>query len=160
MKTRLLLGDGEERALTWTNRHPNQASKAGLVLFRHSSEVLDGPFARRIIAMGGRIETTHPERVRGALGFSGDEPGVFFMEREMDTRKIVLKGGSRDGETVEARINSGKVQPVIYMTRRISMDEIAALGIDEAVAWKSPEDVYDLVGEAYIFRETVHYKPA
>lgn len=79
MKTRLLLGNGEERALTWTNRHPNQASKAGLVLFRHSSEVLDGAFARRIIAMGGRIETTHPDRVRGALGFGTDEPGIFLI---------------------------------------------------------------------------------
>lgn len=80
MKTRLLLGNGEERALTWTNRHPNQASKAGLVLFRHSSEVLDGPFARRIISMGGRIETTHPDRIRGALGFDPGEPGIFLMD--------------------------------------------------------------------------------
>ena len=79
MKTRVLLADGSERALNWTNRHPNQASKAGLVLFRHSSEVLDGAFARRIIAMGGRIESTHPDRVRGALGFGVDEVGVYLM---------------------------------------------------------------------------------
>lgn len=80
MKTRLLLADGSERALNWTNRHPNQASQAGLVLFRHSSEVLDGPFARRIIAMGGRIESSHPDRIRSALGFDPGEPGIFLIQ--------------------------------------------------------------------------------
>lgn len=69
--------DGTDRALTWTNRHPNQASRAGVVLFRHSSEVLGGAEARRMVAAGARIETTHPERVRRALGFDENEPGVF-----------------------------------------------------------------------------------
>jgi len=79
LKTRLILPDGSERALNWTNRHPNQASRAGLVLFRHSSEVLDGTMARRLVAQGARIESTHPERVRAALGFGPDEPGVFAV---------------------------------------------------------------------------------
>lgn len=82
MKTRLLLSDGTARSLTWTNRHPNQASKAGLVLFRHSSEVLDGPAARAAIAQGAKIETTHPTRIRAALGFGDSEPGIVEMEKE------------------------------------------------------------------------------
>nr|MBL8410817.1 hypothetical protein [Dechloromonas sp.] len=80
MKTRLILADGTERALTWTNRHPNQASLAGLVLFRHSPDILDPPFARRIIAIGGRIESTHPDRIRAALGFDPGEPGIYPLK--------------------------------------------------------------------------------
>jgi hypothetical protein len=80
LRTRLILPDGSARALNWTNRHPNQASRAGLVLFRHSGEVVDGAMARRLIAQGARIETTHPERIRRALGFGEDEPGVVGIE--------------------------------------------------------------------------------
>lgn len=82
LKTRLILPDGSSRALTWTNRHPNQASKAGLVLFRHSPETLSGAEARSLIARGGWIETTHPARIRRALGFADDEAGVVEMEKE------------------------------------------------------------------------------
>lgn len=80
VKTRLVLPDGSSRALNWTNRHPNQASKAGLVLFRHSSEVLSGEEARRLIAEGAQIETTHPARIRRALGFADGEAGVAGIE--------------------------------------------------------------------------------
>lgn len=76
LKTRLILPDGSARALNWTNRHPNQATPAGLLLFRHSSETLAGADARALIAAGARIETTHPERVRRALGFGPDEAGI------------------------------------------------------------------------------------
>ena len=79
MKTRLILPDGSERALNWTNRHPNQASRAGLVLFRHSGEVVDGAMARRLVTQGARIETTHPERIRAALGFEADEAGIELL---------------------------------------------------------------------------------
>lgn len=73
----LLLRPGEApRALTWTNRHPNQASRAGVVLFRHSSEVLSGPEFRALREAGAWIESTHPARVRGALGMADGEPGV------------------------------------------------------------------------------------
>lgn len=71
--------DGSERALNWTNRHPNQASRAGLVLFRHSAEVLDGAMARRLVAQGARIESSHPERVRMALGFGPADPEIFLI---------------------------------------------------------------------------------
>lgn len=59
--------------MTWTNRHPNQASKAGVVLFRHSDRILGGDEARRLLAEGGRIESTHPDRVARALGL---DPGA------------------------------------------------------------------------------------
>lgn len=72
----MILPDGSERALNWTNRHPNQASRAGLVLFRHSGEVVDGAMARRLLAQGARIETTHPARIRAALGFGEEEAGI------------------------------------------------------------------------------------
>ncbi|MDD2664402.1 MAG: hypothetical protein PHD19_11680 [Dechloromonas sp.] len=68
--------------MNWTNRHPNQASRAGVVLFRHSAEVLSGDEARRLIAAGGWIETTHPARIRLALNFAVDEPGIVEMEKE------------------------------------------------------------------------------
>lgn len=68
MKSRLLLPGDAPRALTWTNRHPNQASRAGVVLFRHSDVVLDAPAFAAMVAAGGWIETTHPGRVMGALG--------------------------------------------------------------------------------------------
>lgn len=79
MKTRLLLASGDERALVWTNRNPKHPGKAGVMMLRHSADVLDGEMARRLIAMGGRIETTHPDRVRLALGFDPGEPGIFLM---------------------------------------------------------------------------------
>jgi len=77
----LLLRPGEApRALTWTNRHPNQASRAGVVLFRHSSEVLSGPEFRALRdGQGAWIESTHPGRVRAALGMAEGEPGVVTM---------------------------------------------------------------------------------
>ncbi len=79
MKTRLIFPDGSSRALNWTNRHPNQATPAGLLLFRHSSETLSGAEARALIAAGARIETTHPQRVRGVLGFAAGDPGVYLL---------------------------------------------------------------------------------
>lgn len=82
MKTRLILADGSARALNWTNRHPNQSSRVGLVLFRHTADVLSGAEARAMIATGARIETTHPGRIRQALGFTVDEPGIVEMEKE------------------------------------------------------------------------------
>lgn len=80
LKTRLLLLDGEDRALVWTNRNPKHPGKAGVMMFRHSTEVVTGDMARRWIASGGRIESTHPERVRAALGFGMDDPPVGLME--------------------------------------------------------------------------------
>lgn len=79
MKTRLLTPGEAPRALTWTNRHPNQASRAGVVLYRHSSVVLSGGEFRALREMGAVIETTHPARVRAALGLAEDEAGVEAM---------------------------------------------------------------------------------
>ncbi len=80
VKTRLLLLDGEDRALVWTNRNPKHPGKAGVMMFRHSTEVVTGDFARRVIAAGGRIESTHPERVRAALGCGADDRLVGLRE--------------------------------------------------------------------------------
>ena len=80
LKTRLVLASGEDRALVWTNRNPKHPVKAGVMMFRHSTDVVTGDFARRVIASGGRIESTHPERVRAALGFAVDDPPIGLME--------------------------------------------------------------------------------
>lgn len=80
MKTRLLLSSGEDRALVWTNRNPKYPGKAGVMMFRHSTDVVTGDFARRVIASGGRIESTHPDRVRAALGFGVNDPAIGLME--------------------------------------------------------------------------------
>lgn len=76
MKTRLMQPGEPPRALNWTNRHPNQASRAGLMLYRHSSIVLSGPEFRAMRDGGAWIESTHPERVRRALGLEEAESGV------------------------------------------------------------------------------------
>ena len=82
MKSQLILPDGTVRALNWTNRHPNQASSAGVVLFRHSSQIITGDEARALIANGGVIESDRPDRIRKALGFSADEAGIVAIEKE------------------------------------------------------------------------------
>lgn len=78
MKTVLQVpGEAAPRALNWTNRHPNQASRAGVVLWRHSSVVLSGAEFRALRdGQGAWIESTHPGRVRAALGLAEGEPGV------------------------------------------------------------------------------------
>src|SRR5574338_502629 len=79
MKTLLLVPGEAPRALTWTNRHPNQASAAGVVLFRHSGMVLSGDAFRALRDGGAWIETTHPGWVRRALGLDPGDLGVWAL---------------------------------------------------------------------------------
>lgn len=80
MRTVLQVPGEAPRALNWTNRHPNQASRAGVVLWRHSSVVLSGGEFRALRdGQGAWIESTHPARVRQALGLAEGEPGVLTL---------------------------------------------------------------------------------
>ena len=80
MKSRLHIPGAEARALVWTNRHPNQATPAGLVLYRHSDTVLSGTDFRALRdGQGAWIESTHPFRIIRALGLADDEPGIVQM---------------------------------------------------------------------------------
>lgn len=81
MKTRLLIPGEAPRAMTWTNLHPNQASRAGVVMYRHSPVVLSGGEFRALRELRGAvIETTHPARVRAALGLGEGEQGVVLAD--------------------------------------------------------------------------------
>ena len=71
-------------------------------------------------------------------------------------KTVKLIGGSRDGE--EYKVWNG--QPVIYVTKRITLKEFNELKTDGGVTWKSPEDVYLLKSNGnYHFDRTVNYKP-
>ena len=72
-------------------------------------------------------------------------------------KNVKLIGGTNDGRSV--RVNTW--QPLIYMPRRMSVEENAALMIDDVVSWKPPEEVYERndLGE-FVYTRTVHYKPA
>lgn len=69
---RLHVPGAPPRALRWTNQHPN-ATHAGVLLFRHSGEILDGARFRELRDAGAWIETDRPERVRRALHLAPDE---------------------------------------------------------------------------------------
>lgn len=84
VKTRILLSTGEDRSLVWTNRNPKHPGKDGVMMFRHSSDVVTGDFVRREIACGGLIKSTHPERVRAALGFCADDPPIGLMNSNVN----------------------------------------------------------------------------
>lgn len=73
------------------------------------------------------------------------------------TKLVKLVGGTHDGETVEVY----SYQPLIYLAKRISMEEAADLDIDGTTAWKFPEEVYEkqLPSGDFVYRNTVNYKP-
>ncbi len=65
------------RTLRWTNRHPRFPPGLGVLLFRHSSEILDGARFRTLRdTHGAWIETDRPVRVRSALGPTPEETGI------------------------------------------------------------------------------------
>lgn len=74
-------------------------------------------------------------------------------------RKARLKGGSHDGEAVWVRVNNGRRQPVLYLQKRISIADEKALRIDDRIAWKPPEEMYELLDGGYVYKRTVYYKP-
>lgn len=76
----------------------------------------------------------------------------------MSTR-TTLRGGSRDGELHPLHIIGGKPQPLLYLPRRISLEEELELRINGKVKWKHPEDIYEYRDEEYHFTRTVSYKP-
>lgn len=71
-------------------------------------------------------------------------------------RLVKLIGGTRDGETVEVQT----WQPLVYMTKRISIADGDALDIDGVMKWKNPEEVYERNADGdFVYTRTVHYKP-
>ena len=69
---------------------------------------------------------------------------------------VTLVGGTNDGQQV--RVYS--FQPSVYRMKRISVEEHAALAIDERMSWKPPEEVYEKNKDGdFVYSHTVHYKP-
>lgn len=68
-------GNGNRIPLRWTTDHP--ASSYGLgVLLLPDGQVLTGAIFRLLRDLHGRIETTQPGRVCGALGLPPGESGI------------------------------------------------------------------------------------
>lgn len=65
-------------------------------------------------------------------------------------------GGSHDGGVVEVP----SWQKSIHLPARLNIQESAALRINNCVAWKWPEEVYELDGMGFFYRRTIHYNPA
>lgn len=70
--------------------------------------------------------------------------------------KCTLRGGTRDGEIVSVPW----WQAIHYAPRRITVAESKTLRIDDAVAWKNPDDVYGRTSaDEFTYSYTVNYKP-
>lgn len=69
---------GEEpRRLVWTDRHPKSAGGLGVLRYKMSSELLDGEtFLRLRDEAGAYLVTSHPRKIRLALGLPSDCVGV------------------------------------------------------------------------------------
>jgi len=74
MPIRLCLPDAPPRSLRWTTHHPASRRGLGVLIYKHSSEVLDGAGFRALRdGDGAWIETDREDRVRGALGLEAEE---------------------------------------------------------------------------------------
>ncbi len=73
MPTHLHIPGERPRALRWNVKHPQSSYGNGVLLYRGSSDILDGATFRALRAIGAWIETDHPERVRRALALMQDE---------------------------------------------------------------------------------------
>ena len=69
---------------------------------------------------------------------------------------VTLRGGSRDGERFLRPANGARV---LIVPARVSMEESESLRISDAVAWKAPEDVYELQNGEWVYVKTHHFKP-
>jgi hypothetical protein len=63
------------RALRWTVHDPRSSWGQGVLLYRNSSDILDGATFRALRdTQGARLETDNPARARSALRLMADEP--------------------------------------------------------------------------------------
>lgn len=78
--------------------------------------------------------------------------------------KIKLTGGMYDGQEYPVF----KWQSVIHIPRRLTLEQMDALKIDDTRSWNFPDEVYEreIFMEAdgtrrieYVYVKTVHYKP-
>lgn len=70
--------------------------------------------------------------------------------------KIVLKGGTHDGEIV----NRYRWQRKLYIPKKLSEQEFNELQIDDCLRWRAPDEVYVKdANENFNYSHTVHYKP-
>lgn len=65
------------RALRWTVHDSRSSYGAGVLVYRNSSDVLDGATFRDLRdTLGAWIETDLPDRARAALALMQDEGGI------------------------------------------------------------------------------------
>ncbi len=79
------------------------------------------------------------------------------IDMAVKVQPVKLVGGTRDGESWDVY----SYQPMVYLAKRITLEESSALYIDGVTAWKSPEEVYEIQHDGnFHYQRTVHYKPA
>lgn len=65
------------KALRWTVHDSRSSYGAGVLVYRNSSDVLDGATFRDLRdRLGAWIETDRPDRARSALALMQDEAGI------------------------------------------------------------------------------------
>lgn len=63
--------------LVWTDKHPKSVAGCGVLRFKNRADLLDAEtFRDARDRLGATIITSHPAKVRLALGVPTDEPGV------------------------------------------------------------------------------------
>ena len=69
-------------------------------------------------------------------------------------------GGTHNGKHLpEAYKVAGRWPGIFYLPTILSIEEEKSLDIDGIQKWRNPDDVYDLLGANYVFRERIDYKP-
>lgn len=71
-------------------------------------------------------------------------------------RKVKLVGGTRDGEFYFVN----NFQRSVNIPRRVDLEEINSLAIDDVVSWKYPEEFYMRTTDGnFVYSHTINYKP-
>lgn len=77
------------------------------------------------------------------------------MKKENCT-KVKLIGGSRDGER---RVICDSLT-IMYITKRITIQESQELMVNSTTMWSPPEEIYErLSRNEFVFTPIIHYKP-
>lgn len=77
------------------------------------------------------------------------------MTEAVYARLATLVGGSRNGEKHSVR----PWQRILYLGKRLSLEEDLALKIDDAISWKAPDEVYEKWSDgSFRYSHTVDYK--
>lgn len=83
---------------------------------------------------------------------------------EFYEKKVAFVGGSKDGQVLPVSTPDKRYLPkCMYYAKPLSLEEDAALKVDEAIKHRGPDEVYELQGQRgdwhYVFSHVIHYDP-